>query len=295
MKRALRCAWLPLLLPSASWAHGGGDGIWTSDPWVVSPLIMSAFLYSVGLVALWRRAGIGRGIRRWQAACYAAGWLLLATALLSPLHWLGEHLFTAHMIEHELIMAVAAPLLALARPIGALLWAFPLVLRQRLGQIGRWRWLRGSWSFLTSPVPATTWHGAVIWFWHAPVLFDDAVAHVAVHRLQHFSFLASALAFWWALLRRAERGAAVLHLFVTMVHTTILGALLVLVPRVLYPGQTAQAPKWRLTPLEDQQLAGLVMWVPAGTVYAGAALVFAALWVRQSGEVWRHGHALRTP
>jgi putative membrane protein len=294
MKRALRWTWLPMLLPSAALAHGG-DSVWTFDPWVVSPLLMSAILYSVGLVALWQRAGVGRGIRRWQAACYAAGLLVLTTALLSPLHWLGEQLFTAHMIEHELIMAVAAPLLALARPIGALLWALPMVLRQRLGRGTRWRWLRSFWSVLTSPVPATTWHGVVIWFWHAPVLFDDAVAHVAVHRLQHLSFLLSALAFWWALVRRAERGAAVLHLFVTMVHTTILGALLVLVPRVLYPGQTALAPQWHLTPLEDQQLAGLVMWVPAGTVYAGAALVFAALWVRESGAVWRNGNALRTP
>jgi putative membrane protein len=294
MKRALTCAWLPLLLPSAAWAHSRED-FWTFDPWVVTPLLLSGTLYSVGLVALWRRAGIGRGIRRWQAACYAAGWFVLAAALLSPLHWLGAHLFTAHMIEHELVMAAAAPLLALARPIGAFLWALPLALRQRLGQVGQWRWLRSTWRALTSPVPATTWHGAVIWFWHAPVLFDDALAHVVVHRLQHLSFLVSALAFWWALVRRAERGAAVLHLFVTMVHTTILGALLVLVPRVLYPGQTALAPQWHLTPLEDQQLAGLVMWVPAGTVYAGAALVFAALWVRQSSDVWRHGHALRTP
>jgi putative membrane protein len=114
MKRALRWALLPMLLPSAAWAHAR-DSVWTFDPWVVSPLLTSAILYSVGLVALWRRAGVGRGIRRWQAACYAAGWLVLTTALLSPLHWLGEQLFTAHMIEHELIMAVAAPLLALAR------------------------------------------------------------------------------------------------------------------------------------------------------------------------------------
>jgi cytochrome c oxidase assembly factor CtaG len=186
-------------------------------------------------------------------------------------------------------------LLTLARPIGAFLWALPKPFRQRLGRAARVRWLRSVWRVLTSPLPATTWHGAVIWFWHAPVLFDGAVAHVALHRLQHLRFLLSALAFWWALERRAERGAAVLHLFVTMVHTTLLGALLVLVPRVLYPGQTALGPQWDLTPLQDQQLAGLVMWVPAGTVYAGAALVFAALWVRRSGEAWRHDHALRTP
>jgi putative membrane protein len=294
MKRTLRWTSLALLLPSAAWAHAR-DSVWTYDPWVMTPLLLSASFYSYGLIALWRRVGIGRGIRRWQAGCYGAGWLVLAAALLSPLHWLGEHLFTAHMIEHELIMAVAAPLLALARPVGAFLWAFPLSLRQWLGRAGHLRWLRSGWSVITSPVPATAWHGAVIWFWHAPVLFDDAVAYVSLHRLQHLSFLLSALAFWWALVRRADKGAAVLYLFVTMVHTTILGALLVVVPRVFYPGQTALAPLWHLTPLEDQQLAGLVMWVPAGTVYAGAALVFAALWVRQSGDVWRHRDALRTP
>jgi putative membrane protein len=293
LKRALRWSWLPLLLPTTAMAHAQ-DGVWTIDPWIVTPLLFTAGLYTSGVIALWRRAGVGRGIRRWQAGCYIAGWLLLVVALVSPLHWLGEHLFTAHMIEHELIMAVVAPLLVLARPIAAFLWALPLSLRQRLGQMGQAPWLRKAWSMVTAPVPATTWHGAVIWFWHAPVLFDDAVAHAGLHRLQHLSFLLSALAFWWALVRRAEKGAAVLHLFVTMVHTTILGALLVLVPRVLYPGQTALAPYWHLTPLQDQQLAGLVMWVPAGTVYAGAALTFAALWIRRSGEVWNNSDALHT-
>jgi putative membrane protein len=294
MRRTLRWTWLLLLVPATARAHAE-DNVWAFDPWVVTPLLLSATMYGLGLVVLWRRAEIGRGIRRWQAACYGAGWLLLAVTLLSPLHWLGEQLFTAHMVEHELIMAVAAPLLALGRPIGAFLWALPVPLRLWLGRAGRLRRLRTGWSVVTAPVPATIWHGAVIWFWHAPVLFDGAVAYVSLHRLQHLSFLVSALAFWWALARRADKGTAVLLLFVTMVHTTILGALLVLAARVLYPGQTALAPQWHLTPLQDQQLAGLVMWVPAGTVYAGAALVFAALWVRRSSEVWRRGDPLRTP
>ena len=290
MKRVLRWTWLALLLPSPVWAHGQ-DSVWIARSWVVTPLLLSAAHVRPWPRGLWRRAGIGRGIRRWQAACYVpAG--SAGRGLLSPLHWLGEQLFTAHMIEHELIMAAAAPLLALARPIGAFLWALPVPVRPWLGRAGR---LRTGWSVVTAPVPATIWHGALIWFWHAPALFDDAVAYVSLHRLQHLSFLVSALAFWWALVRRADKGAAVLLLFVTMVHTTILGALLVLVPRVLYPGQTALAAQWHLTPLQDQQLAGLVMWVPASTVYAAAALVFAALWVRQSSEVWRHGDPLRTP
>lgn len=122
-------------------------------------------------------AAVGSAVWRWSFGVVAArrdwtwhqavagsvlwGWLTLAAGLLSPLHWLGEHLFTAHMIEHELIMAVAAPLLALARPIGAFLWAFPLSLRQRLRRAGRSRWVRSGWSVITSPAPATTWHGVM--------------------------------------------------------------------------------------------------------------------------------------
>jgi cytochrome c oxidase assembly factor CtaG len=121
-------------------------------------------------------------------------------------------------------------------------------------------------------------------------LFEAAVESESLHRLQHLSFLVTALAFWWALLRRAGRGAAVLHLFATMIHMTLLGALITFAGRVLYLDQTGFAADWGLTPLEDQQLAGLIMWVPAGTVYAGAALAFAALWIRQSSR--RSSHVL---
>jgi putative membrane protein len=286
------CALSLCVLPGIANAHGDIGTTWTFDAWVIVPLLLSGGLYALGTVRLWRRAGVGRGIRGWQVTCYAAGWLSLAGALVSPLHRLGEHLFTAHMAEHEIVMACAAPLLAFARPVGAFLWALPPAMRQRLGQASRSRWLRTPWLAATSPLPATVFHGAVIWLWHAPPLFEAAVENITVHRLQHLTFLGSALVFWWALARRADRGEASMHLFVTMAHTTLLGVLLALSPRVLFVRQTVEAARWGLTPLEDQQLAGLVMWVPAGAIYAGAAMAFAALWVRRSGSHWRHGHAL---
>jgi putative membrane protein len=279
------------LAPGEALAHGDHRNLtaaWTFDPWIVIPLLLSGGLYVLGTVRLWRHAGAARGIHSWQVGCYGAGWLLLVGALVSPLHWMGEHLFTAHMVEHEIIIACAAPLLALARPVGAFLWAFPAPLRRRLGRAGRQRHIRAGWTVLTSPLPATIWHGAVIWLWHAPIMFDAAVGSILVHRLQHVTFLVSALAFWWALLRRCDRGSAVFHLFATMIHTTLLGALMTMAPRILYVRQTADSLRWGLTPLEDQQLAGLVMWVPAGTVYAGTALACAALWISQSGAGWRH-------
>jgi putative membrane protein len=279
------------VLPGVANAHAGAGAAWTFDAWIIVPLLLSGTIYALGTTQMWRRAGVGRGIRFWQAACYAAGWLGLAGALVSPLHKLGEHLFTAHMVEHEIVMACAAPLLAFSRPIGAFLWSLPPAFRCLLGRASRLPRLRAPWLAATSPLPATAVHGAVIWLWHAPPLFEAAVANIALHRLQHLSFLISALVFWWALVRRADRGAASMHLFVTMVHTSLLGALLTFSPRVLYARQTVDAALWGLTPLEDQQLAGLVMWIPAGTIYAGAAMAFAALWVRRSGLRWRYGHA----
>ena len=144
----------------------------------------------------------------------------------------------------------------------------------------RWRRVDAAWGFITRPGVATVLHGAAIWLWHTPRWFDAAVADPGLHRLQHLSFLLSALVFWWAMLRRSAAGVAVWHLFVTMVHTSILGAWIALAPRVLFHLQTAAAPAFGLTPLEDQQLAGVIMWVPAETVYAGAALALAALWIR---------------
>ena len=271
-----------LLLPMAARAHGdeGHGAPWTFDPWVVLPLLLSLGAYAAGTARLWRRAGFGRGIRPWQLGTYLAGWALMAGTLLSPLHWLGERVFTLHMIEHEVVMALAAPLLVLARPAGALAWALPAAWRRPML---RWR-PRGLWAVLTAPVFATVAHGIAIWAWHVPALFDAAVQHVTLHRLQHLSFVLTALLFWWALLRRCTAGAAAMHLFVTMLHTGLLGTLMALAPRVLYGAQTARSGLLGLTALEDQQLAGLVMWIPAGTVYAGAALAFLAIWIQRSGR-----------
>ena len=135
-------------------------------------------------------------------------------------------------------------------------------------------------------------HGIAIWAWHAPVLFDAAVTNVAMHRLQHLSFLLTAMLFWWSVLYCSNAGAAAWHLFITMMHTGILGALMALAPRVLYQAQTATAAEWGLTPLQDQQLAGLIMWVPAGTIYAGAAIALTVLWIRKSGDMRRRSDAI---
>jgi putative membrane protein len=302
-------AWLaiPLVIACGS-AHGHDGGthvaagpLWTLDAWVTLPLAVSGLLYARGVWRLWRRLGIGRGVRVLQAECFAAGWLLLAGALVSPLHWLGERLFTAHMVEHEILMTLAAPLLVLARPIGGMLWALPPRWRVAVGGVARRRPAARLWSRLNDPLTATILHGVALWAWHAPSLFAAALAHPLLHWLQHLSFVVSAVLFWWALIRGPLRqrgyGAAVFYLFVTALHSGFLGILLAVARLPVYPAQTSAASEFGLTAIEDQQLAGLIMWVPAGLVYLVAALALAGLWIRLAAPTARRGgdHALASP
>mgnify|MGYP000974786984 CR=1 FL=1 len=203
-------------------AHGIGEtwssaATWTADPTILIPLYLVALTFLIGNNRLWRRAGLNRGISTWQVACFWLGWTTLALALLSPLHWLSERLLSAHMIEHELIMAVAAPLLVLSKPLPIFVWALPHRWRAAvslpvIASVGRpFRWL-------TLPAVATVLHALTIWLWHAPPLFNAALSFEWIHIAQHVSFVIAALCFWWSALDgpHASGGTAALHLFATM-------------------------------------------------------------------------------
>jgi len=239
-------------------------------------------LYARGLAVLWRSAGFGRGIRAGQAARFALGWLALAGALLGPLDALADRSFAAHMVQHELLMVVAAPLLVLGRPLETWSWALPRGWVRALGRVGRMRILARTWTSLTEPMGAWTFHALALWLWHLPVLFAAALADERVHVLQHASFFGSALAFWWAVFGRGVRrpdGASLASLFTTLLHTSALGALLTFAPAAWYAPH-GEANPWGLSPLEDQQLGGLIMWVPAGFAYIAAGLAIVARWLR---------------
>jgi putative membrane protein len=279
------------LLPHVALAHDGRPllphdlwSAWSFEPGVIVGLVLTGVLYLTGARALWQSAGVGRGVRRWEAGAFAAGWLMIALALVSPLHELGGVLFSAHMVQHELLMAVAAPLLVLGRPVVVWLWALPLSWRKRLGGWAAVAPVKRTWGVLTLPLVAWTIHAAAIWLWHIPRLFQATLDSELVHTLQHLSFLGSALLFWWTLLQirdgRLGRPVAVIYLFTTAVHTSLLGAILTFSSRVWYPLYDSTA-SWGLTPLEDQQLAGLIMWVPAGLAYLIAALAITATWLQE--------------
>lgn len=252
---------------------------WNLAPWLLALMALSAIGYALGLRRLWRQAGRGRGITGVQAGAFALGWLALAAALVSPLDALGGRLFSAHMVQHELLMVIAAPLLVLARPLVAWTWALPLAQRRI---VGRWFQARGwtaFWGTLTDPLVAWALHALALWGWHIPAAFDAALTSEPLHIAQHFAFLVTALFFWWSVLGHDPRGRygpghSAAYLFTTMMHTGALGALLSLAPTPWYPAYVPLTSALGFDPAEDQQLGGLVMWVPAGLAY-----VVAALWV----------------
>lgn len=262
--------------PSSSWSS------WQWQPWVLACLLLSASAYGLGITRLWRAAGRGRGVTAAQAGAFAAGWCTLALALLSPLDALGARSFSAHMVQHELMMVVAAPLLCIARPLAAWTWALPPAARRQAGAFTKRAAWAALWSVLTAPPAAWALHALALWGWHVPAAFDAALQREALHVLQHASFLASALLFWWAVLAPARRvqasGSALLLLFTTMLHTGALGALLALSPRLWYSTYEGGAMPFGLDALADQQLGGLIMWLPAGLAYLLAALLLAARW-----------------
>jgi cytochrome c oxidase assembly factor CtaG len=259
---------------------------WGKDPITIIFLALSAILYILGVRRLWREAATGKGIRKWEALVFAAGWISLFVALLSPLHPLGEVLFSAHMTQHEILMLVSAPLLVLGRPLIAFLWALPINWRHQVGGWSKVGWFRKMWRTISNPLWAWAIHLVALWIWHLPVLFQATLKSDFVHFLQHFSFLASALLFWWALIHGAQGllgyGAAVLYVFSTAAHSGLLGALLTLATTVIYPAYAETAPAFGLTALEDQQLGGLIMWIPAGVLYTIAGLALLAGWLREA-------------
>ncbi|MEN3326947.1 MAG: putative rane protein [Acidobacteriota bacterium] len=259
---------------------------WSFEPLVVISLVLMAVLFTLGLYRLWREAPKRRSIRTWEALCFAGGWLALFVALVSPVHAWGRVLFSAHMSQHEILMLVAAPLLVLGRALIVFLWALPLSWSRGLGNMSKIAWINRTWRALTIPLVAWLVHAVALWTWHIPVLFQATLYSDTVHTLQHLSFLLSALLFWWALIHGPQGamgyGAAVLYLFTTSVHSGALGALLTVAGSVWYPSYAPLTASWGLTPLEDQQLGGLIMWIPASLVYVIAGLALFAGWLREA-------------
>jgi putative membrane protein len=269
--------------------HAHGDvGLTAEQAWKMATVVVlaaMAVLYVRGAAHLRRTHGGRAALRAWQASAFAAGWISVVIALLSPLeHW-SDVLFSAHMAQHEILMLISAPLMVLGRPFIVMLWALPSRAREPIGASMRMRWLLALWSRITGPFTVLLLHALVLWAWHIPLLFEAALNGESVHVLQHLTFFVTAALFWWALIHgrygRAGYGVGVLYVFATAMHSQILGALLTFGRRIWYPTHAARTGAGAL---EDQQLAGIVMWIPFGVIFVVIALALFAAWL---GEVER--------
>ena len=212
-------------------------------------------------------------------------------ALVSPIDAVAAALFSVHMTQHMLLIVVASPLIALADAPIAMLWGLRLEQRKRIGLA--WRHahtLRAAWRQLQRPLVAWTLHVGALWLWHVPRFYDAAVRDERLHVLEHASFFLTALLFWWLVTDRSRNrigvGVATLYLFTAALQGTLLGALITIARHPWYFAHYGTTAAWGLTPLEDQQLAGLIMWIPAGFAYVVAIIptVLPVLRTRETSE-----------
>src|SRR5690349_13376377 len=218
---------------------------------------------------------------------FVMGYTALVVALISPLHSVGEQFFSVHMVQHLLLSLVAPPLLLLSGSMPVLLWALPRKDRATVGRlIGQPGPIRSALQFLTRPLVALTLFVATQWIWHQPGAYDLALENRWAHYFEHVSFFLTAVAFWWPVigappLRSPLNYPARLgYTFVGWLPNSILGAGIALARAPLYPHYVASAQQTGIDPLFDQQLAGLIMWVPGDLVFAVILLILFAAYMR---------------
>lgn len=246
---------------------------WNLEVWLLTALVVACVLYYLGarrLKTVSRKLTMTRSIWFWCAM------LMLFAGLVSPLGPLGSALGSAHMLQHMMLF-FSAPLLILSYPIATILWALPRSWAQHINS--RSKRALPAWKLISSATFAWTFHAVVMWAWHSPPLYLSALDAKWLHHLMHFSFLVSGILLWWAIFQRI--GIGLLLLFTTMLHGGILAALMTFSGQVWYPHYTETTTAWGMTALEDQQLAGMVMWVVGGLGYLLAGLGMIGLWLQR--------------
>jgi putative membrane protein len=228
-------------------------------------------------------------LRLRRHCCFYAGLAVLAIALASPLERLSEQLFWAHMLQHILLLAVAPPLIVLARPWTRLWRSLPLGARQSLGRSftsGRLIWLRRLSAALGRPLPSFVLFCGVVLAWHVPVLFDATLSSQTLHALEHTLFFVMALMFWKQVIdspplhARLSELQRVVYLIGAMVVMWVLAVVLALAPHPLYGAYAQQTSRpGGISALADQQIAAGIMWVPGSITFVIVLFVYLHRWL----------------
>ncbi|MBW3618716.1 MAG: cytochrome c oxidase assembly protein [Actinobacteria bacterium] len=267
-------------------AHAGEPlqphDVWTA--WQLDPVVVLGLAVLLWLHRRGRRPDDHRRDRAFVAAV-----IVVAAALVSPLEALSGSLASAHMVQHVLLIAVAAPLFAWSAPGPALLRGMPAAVRRAPGRLRRRLGIRpSSWHLPTSAAGVWLLHVVVLWTWHSAALYELAVEQPLLHVTEHVLFLGTAVLLWRVAIGRrtavASYGASVLLVFATGMQAVLLSLLLTFANEAWYDVYADTTAAWGLTPLADQQLAGAIMWIPSGAIHVGIALALVAAWLRTADD-----------
>lgn len=282
---ALAAAALLAVPAGSALAHAGHEHpptlatAFSPSPWLLLPLAAWVLLYAAGLRRLWGRAGVGAGVSASGFASAVAGVVVLLLSTTWPLDAYGEWSLAAHIAQHMLIIAFVPPLLLAGQPLAVAAHALPVDLARRLHRALGAASARAADSLTAASVA----HGVVLCVWHLPAATTAALESDPVHWLMHGSFLAAGLWLWAAMWRRLRdpavgAGAGVVAMVAVMMQMGFLGALLTFSTRPLYPVYAERAPQLGLDVMADQQLAGVLMWVPSCIPY-----LLGAMWLLAQG------------
>ncbi|MSR44793.1 MAG: hypothetical protein EXS15_05475, partial [Phycisphaerales bacterium] len=249
---------------------------WNLDPWLIAGLLCAVILYVRGARGLVGRVS---GFPSWRPRCFFAGLLVLFLALASPIDSLGHLLLWVHMVQHWLLIMVVAPLLLLGAPGIPFLRALPRVVRRNaLGPFLSSPLVRNWFRFVLSPITGWVAFAVINWTWHWPPMYSAALESTMIHRLEHASFLAGAMLFWWQIVQpwpwraRWSDAALVVYLLSADVQNTIFSAIMTFSHQVWYPSYSATSSALGLDALRDQQVAGAFMWTATQLVMLPAAI-----------------------
>ena len=261
-------------------------GAWSFEPTVVLLVVASAVLYGRGIRRLWSGEAGRRAVPPWRVACFVAAMLAVAVALVSPLESLAGTLFAAHMGQHLLLTLVVPPLLVLGRPAVTSSMALSPATRRKL-TAAKERTLPRPDRTVWWAVLAVGAHTVTLWLWHVPPMYELALGDDLLHVLEHVTLVAGALPLWWLVAHARgghANGAGVLAVFAALLQSGILAGLITFAGEGFYTGHAAGAENWGLTVLQDQQLAGGLMWFPGGLLYmVGGAALFLR-WLREDEQ-----------
>jgi putative membrane protein len=258
---------------------------WTIDPFVIAALVAAGILYAVGVGKLWSRAR-GRGVGVKQVAAFYAGLVTLLLVLVSPLDALAATLFSMHMVQHLVLMVVAAPLVVWCEPMTVVMVALPARVRRSMRAIERSSSFGATRRVVRNALVAVVIYAIGLWAWHLPALYEAALESDGAHALEHVTFLGTSMLLWSVVIttRRARRvpyPVSLAVIFVTGLQSGALGAILTFASSPLYEVHAQGARLWGLSPLADQQVAGSIMWVPSGAIYLVTMGVLFTRWLQE--------------